>query len=200
MFFEPGNLAPLESKRQCYNKGEACISVQWDWRVEAESTVLYGSSNSGPKIESGIQTLQGKTIEAISVVGQVPELVVRFSNGHFLKSMVMVTGDPEWSIKLLDGRWVYVRAGNLASGEGVWTLSKREEAVFALAERTAARWGVPTANPMLGQCSACASFIPLDGNGSLLDYGCCVAETGPFDGRAVKRTSGCHAFTSEAEV
>src|SRR5882724_10666570 len=53
IFLELGRLAPLEYPRQRHNEGEACISVQWDWRVESKTKVLYGSSNSGPNIEEG---------------------------------------------------------------------------------------------------------------------------------------------------
>ncbi len=200
IFFELGALAPLTSKRSHHNKGQACIAVEWDWRVEAQGGVLYGSSNSGPKIEAGIRTLQGETVKSIVVAGEVPELIVRFSNGHFLKSMIMVTGDPEWSIKVLDGRWIYVRAGALHVGGGTSSTSAHEEAAFAAAERASIRWGIPKLEPVAGQCASCASFIPLDGNGHLLDYGCCTAEAGPFDGRVVERTSGCPAFVSHAEI
>jgi hypothetical protein len=200
VFFELGDLSPRESKRAHHNKGAACISVEWDWRVEAGSAVLYGSSNSRPRIDAGIQALQGETIHSIAVVGQVPELAVRFSNGHCLKSMVMVTGDPEWSIKALDGQWIYVRDGKLQNGDGTSAASANEEAAFALAERASIRWGIPASEPVAGQCAACVSFVRLDGDGHLLDYGCCDAEASPFDGRAVERTSGCPAFTSNAEI
>lgn len=200
VFLELGALAPLESRRQQHNRGQACISVEWDWRVESEVAVLYGSSNSRPEIDAGIRSLQGANIEAVTVIGQVPELVIQFSNGHFLKSMVMVSGDPEWSIKLPDGRWVYARRGKLVIGDGTSPVSKGEVVAFALAKATAARWGVPRAEPMSGKCSACASFIPIDGEGHLLDYGCCAANGGPLDGRVVERSSGCPSFTSNAET
>ena len=200
VFFELGDLSPLESRRAHHNKGVACISVEWDWRVEAGSAVSYGSSNSRPKIEAGIRALQGETIDSIGVVGQVPELVVRFSNGHCLKSMVMVTGDPEWSIRVPDGQWIYVRDGILQNGDGTSAASAHEKAAFALAERASIRWGVPAFEPVAGQCAACVSFVPLDGEGHLLDYGCCAAEASPFDGRAVERTSGCPAFATNAEI
>ena len=200
VFFELGHLSPRATKRARHNEGEACISVEWDWRVETEGAVLYGSSNSRPKIEVGIRALQGETIESIVAAGQVPELEVRFSNGHCLKSMVMVTGDPEWSIKVLDGQWIYVRDRKLQVGDGTSTVSSHEEAAFASAERASIRWGVPESEPVAGRCAACASFIRLDGNGHLLDYGCCIAEASPFDGKAVERTSGCPAFSSDAEI
>src|SRR6516165_3804889 len=105
IYLELGRLAPVTSPRQHHGRGEACISVDWDWRVEAGSGILYGSSNSGPEIESGIDSLRGSTIDGISLSGQVPELTVKFSNGHCLRSMSMVAGDPRWSVKLIDGRW-----------------------------------------------------------------------------------------------
>ncbi len=200
VFFELGDLSSLETKRAHHNKGAACISVLWDWRVEVGSSVLYGSSNSQPRIEAGIRALQGKTIDSLRVVGQVPELEVRFSNDYCLKSMVMVTGDPEWSIKTVGGQWIYVRDGKLQNGESASAASAQEEAAFALAERASIRWGVPASEQVAGRCAACVSFVPLDGNGHLLDYGCCFAEASPFDGRAVGRTSGCHAFASNSEI
>jgi hypothetical protein len=196
IFLELGALAPLESQRRRNNKGEACISIEWDWRVEAEGTVLYGSSNSRPKIESGIHSLQGTTIQALTVVGQVPELVVQFSNGHCLRSMVMATGNPKWSIKLTDGRWVYAEGSHLLVGSGTASTTEEEETTFAIAERTASRWGTPSVESKRGSCASCVSFVPLDGEGHLLDYGCCMANSGPFDGRVVARNSGCLSFTT----
>lgn len=198
IFFELGVLSPATSQRARRDSGQACIAVQWDWRVEAQGAVLYGSSNSGPEIQASIQSLQRETIESISVVGDVPELIVRFSNGHCLRSMVMGTGDPEWVIKTFDGRWIYVEAGSLHVGDGGSSASGQEEAVFAMAESAAIRWGIPKLEPVVGQCNACVAFVPLDGNGHLLDYGCCSSEASPFDGKAVQRMSGCPAFASDA--
>ena len=194
IFLELGSLVPLDLQSRYHAKGEACISVEWDWRVETEVEVLYGSSNSRPKIEAGILSLQGTTVQALSVVGKVPELVVQFSNGHYLRSMVMVTGNPEWSIKLPNGSWVYAKSGCLLVGTGEASTSAKEQAALALAERTAARWGTPNVEPKLGSCAHCAFFVPLDGEGHLLDYGGCIAELGPFDGRIVERSSGCPVF------
>jgi hypothetical protein len=194
IFLELGALAPLESPHQRHNEGEACIAVEWDWRVEAEAAILYGSSNSRPKIEAGILSLQGTTVQALAAVGRVPELVVQFSNGACLRTMVMHAGDPEWSIKLPDERWAYAKNGRFLVGSGAASTTEEEKAAFALAERTATRWGTPSVEPKRGSCAHCAFFVRLDGEGHLLDYGCCVAETGPFDGRVVRGSSGCPAF------
>ncbi len=112
IFLELGQLAPVEGM-QNHQRGEACIFIEWDWRVEDSTTVLYGSSNSQPKIEKGIGGLQGTKLESISIFGSVQELIINLSNGHCLRSMVMVSGDPRWNIRLLDGSWLSCEHGRL---------------------------------------------------------------------------------------
>jgi hypothetical protein len=197
IFLELGSLAPPEPPLQYHQQGEACISFEWDWRIEAEGKILYGSANSRPEIATRILSLQGTTIRELLVAGQVPELIIQFSNGHCLRSMAMKTGDPEWAIKLPDERWVYARSGSIRIGTGYETTSDEELASLYRAERTADRWGVPCAEPRLGSCAQCAFFVPLDGDGPMLDYGSCTAESGPFDGRIVAKRSGCPAFVLE---
>jgi hypothetical protein len=204
VFFELGQLAEIETElgwRQ-HKNGEASIGVQWDWRVERGYEVLFGSSNSRPEMEEGILTLQDTTIEKISVAGHVPEIEVLFSNGDCLRSMVMVSGEPEWSITLPDGNLVFPSCGLLSVGQGEDTTiyTKEEEEVFALAKRTASRWGVPIVEPKLGRCKDCVWFLRIDGYGHLLDYGVCIAENSPFDGRIVMVNSGCPIFSADEEI
>jgi DUF3027 family protein len=196
IFLELGQLAPLRPGRH-HEPGEACIFVEWDWRVEEGTAVLYGSSNSGPKIEKGISTLQGTNIENVSVVGSVPELTINFSNGQCLRSMVMVSGDPQWNIRLLDGSWLSCEHGRLHAGDGSGSGTTAEEAaMFDRAEAIARRWGTPVSEPKRGNCADCKWFVRIDGNGSLLDFGVCANSASPFDGRVVNCDSGCAAFAT----
>jgi hypothetical protein len=195
IFLALGTLLPLDiSRRRLHQKGEACIAVEWDWRMESGAKVLFGSSNSRPQMDSGIAALQGATVQSLSVFGAVPELVVQFSNSDSLRTMVMTSGDPEWSVKLPDRRWIYARAGRINIGSGTTSLKEEEKAAFASAERTALRWGIPAAQPKGGACRDCTSFVRVDGDSHLLDYGVCIADAGPFDGRAVNLDSGCPSF------
>lgn len=194
IFFELGKLV---SERHNHQAGEARISIEWDWRVECGASVLYGSSNTGPEIRRGVDSFQGTTIASVYISGDVPELAVSFSNGHVLRSMVMRTGNPEWSIRLLDGRYAYAHAGQLLVGKvgvGAEGLSEEEKAAFARAEGAAGRWGTPLLDPIRGHCQACSWFVPIDGQGHLLDYGVCTSSQSPFDGKSVKRASGCPAY------
>ena len=137
IFLELGALAPEKSRGHCYNKGEACIGVEWDWRVEAAGKVLYGSSNSRPKMMAGIKGQQGSTIQSLAVGGEVPELVIQFSNGHYLRSMVMAAGNPEWTIRLADGRWVYAMNGRIVNDHGEADPSEADDPVFDAAKLAA---------------------------------------------------------------
>ena len=108
----------------------------------------------------------------------------------------MVSGDPEWSIKLGDHDWLCVVDGNLSRGKGIANTTAEELAAFEIAEETAKRWAVPLAKPKKGPCSQCVSYVRLDGEGHLLDYGVCIAADGPFDGKIVNTDSGCPQFNS----
>ena len=196
IFLELGRLAPLEQRRN-HQRGEAAISFEWDWRVEDSTSVLFGSSNSRPKIEKGISALQGTKIENIAVFGPVPELVINFSNGQCLRSMVMVSGDPQWNIRLLNGNWLSCEHGRLYAGDGGGSGTTAEEAaMFDRAEAISRRWGTPISEPKRGNCADCKWFVRIDGDGSLLDFGVCANGASPFDGRVVNCGSGCAAFAT----
>ena len=156
IFLELGRLSPPRQPRGRHEQGEACLCVEWDWRVENASSILFGSSDTRPEIADGIRRLQGSRIDDIAAVGAVPEIVALFSNEQRLRSMAMTIGDPQWR----------------------------------------GRWGVPTAEPVRGKCDACDWFRRLDGDFALLDYGVCIAEKSPFDGRVVERFSGCPVFSA----
>jgi hypothetical protein len=194
IFLELGQMTNDPLGRERHDRGEVSIKAEWDWRVEAKGCVLYGSSNSRPKIANGIAGLQDKTITDLIVEGEVPELVVTFDNGQVLRTMAMVGGDPQWSVGLHSGAHLYARRGSLFLGDGCREISETESTAFEAAERAATRWARPLVQPIAGQCSECRWFVPLDGEGHLLDYGACIASSGPLDGRIVNRGSGCPVF------
>jgi hypothetical protein len=197
VFLELGRLT-APSPRGVHECGEACIFVEWDWRVEQETTILYGSSNSRPKIQEGIAGLAGTSIENVAAAGSVPELEITFANGQRLRSMAMVSGDPRWNLRLLDHNWISCEGGRLrlTDGSGGGGLTAEEAALFDRAATMARRWSVPSIEPVRGHCGNCQWFLRLDGEGSLLDYGACGNALSPFDGRIVNCESGCPAFSS----
>ncbi len=197
IFLELGNLTPPKSERLIHSSGDWCIAIEWDWRVELGSSVLFGSSNSGAEIAERISDLVGSTIQSIQTFGEVTELLVSLSTGHRIRTTVMVTGDPEWSIKLAENEWLYVTDGELKKGEGITTNKPEEMQAYDYEARTAKRWATPTVEPASGSCFQCSSFVRLDGHADLLDYGVCTAPDSCLDGRAVNRASGCPQFKAE---
>jgi hypothetical protein len=168
--------------------------IEWDWRVENATSVLFGSSNTRPEIEDGIRGLQGSQTVSVSAFGGVPELVGSFSNGQVLRSMAMTSGDPQWGIRLPSGSWLSARNGALwLDGETEGGTDESADS-WNIAENASDRWGIPVAEPVGGKCGACNWFRRLDADFHLLDYGVCIIETSLFDGKVVHRSSGCPIF------
>ena len=198
IFLEIGELQPLGNSRKRHQNGEACIMLEWDWRIESMTKIICGSSNSGPKIEKTIPLLLNLEIIEIKIDGRLPELTMQFDNGYILRSMAMVSGDPQWNIRLLDNTWLSCVNGELIQNNGEHTGSTTEEdEVMEYSRITAQRWGTPISEPLSGYCWDCKFFVRIDGHFSLLDYGVCTSPASPFDGRATNRRSGCHDFVCE---
>jgi hypothetical protein len=194
-------------------KGEAYIRIDWDWRLEDDQSVLCGSSNSRPKIAKTAKELVGLILERVDVYCAPPEIEIHLSNSHRLRSMVMATGDPQWNIKLRNGRWLSCEKGKVKIGDGseARDLNPAERDYIEWTKLTAERWGCPEAEPVRGRCYECryheridAAFSLLDfgvcrkscidSAFSLLDFGVCSFEGGPFDGRVTNVKSGCPRF------
>ncbi len=195
IFLELGKLRP--TGHNDHPTGEFCIGIEWDWRLEFGSTVEFGSSNTGAEINKRISSIEGAAVESLETFGRVPELLIGLSTGHRIRTTVMTTGDPEWSIRIGEDKWVYVTDGKVGrSGEGIANTTPEELAEFELAKKTATRWSVPVLEPKNGNCSQCVFYVRLDGQGSLFDFGVCIEANGPFDGKVVNVHSGCPEFQS----
>lgn len=186
-----------EGQRRVRDKGEACIHVAWDWRCEAGNTVIFGSSNSRPAIERGIQALGASKVVSIAIHGNVPELSIGFSNGYRMISAAMLPDGSEWSVRFGESEYLSVEKGLLLLGQGENAgLTDEEEAEFQHAEETAKRWGRPIVEPKRGLCRHCIWMRSIDADAHFLDYGVCTSIESPMDGRVVNMQSGCAAFCS----
>ena len=201
LFLELGEQRTVQGVRHQYKQGEACVRVEWDWRIERNTDILFGSSNSHPEVEDGVARLQGLKVVSLTVDGSPPELSVHLSTGLRLRSMKMGTGDPRWTVRLPDGTYLSCEEGVLVRyppdrvGSG---LTPEEREASEREDLAVNRWGIPTADPLGGRCRVCLYFIRLDGEAALLDYGVCLSADSPFDGRAVNVGSGCPAFRAQS--
>jgi hypothetical protein len=101
--------------------GQWSIGIEWSWRIEGKRRIWCGSWSDDERWLSSLQRLIGCTVRGIDLVGRLPEIDVRFSNGLHLLSMMTAEGDPEWGISRQDVQptvWASVRAGRLKIGRG----------------------------------------------------------------------------------
>lgn len=167
-------------------KGEAYIRFDWDWRLEDDESIICGSSNHRPKIADTAEKLIGFTITSLDIYGSPPELEIHLSNDQRLRSMAMLSGYPQWTIRLKDESYL---SCDLDEG-----MTEKELEYSNWTEVTAERWGCPKLEPVRGRCSNCLYLVLIDGNFHLLDYGVCSLGGGAFDGRVVKINSGCPKY------
>ena len=41
-----------------YERGEFSININWDWRIERETKILFGSSNDRKEIQNGLDEIK----------------------------------------------------------------------------------------------------------------------------------------------
>jgi hypothetical protein len=97
--------------------------LEWDWRFETDSEIVFGSSSSNPDLDAGLAELVGRSVVAVSVEGVVPNapgacndcvFYVRLDGtGHFLDYGVCTS--PR---SIFDGKVVSFRSGCAAFVEG----------------------------------------------------------------------------------
>jgi hypothetical protein len=191
VFLELGDL--LYSETHPKGVSEASISIDWDWRIEGESKIICGSSNSGPEIANHLAMFEGETVKELVLDGSPHELILTISNGRRLRSMSMVTGSPQWSIRFSDGIWFSCEEDELFASDGTHSegMTKEEERVCSLAKVASKRWGTPVIEPKPGYCGSCQYYVRLDGSFYFLDYGVCSSSRSAFDGKVTNVKSGC---------
>ncbi len=196
VFLDLGELVYSETNPK--GQSEACIQIDWDWRIEGGSNIICGSSNSGPEIVNHLAMLERETVEELLLDGSPQEIIIVVSNGLRLRSMSMVTGSPQWAIRFSDGIWLSCEADVLLASDYIHSEDYIQEGmthervrVCSLAEQASKRWGVPVIEPKSGCCGSCQYYVRLDGSFHFLDYGVCSLANGSFDGQITNVKSGC---------
>ena len=195
VFFELGKLKTETTDRgKRYGVGQASIRIEWDWRVKDSRSILYGSSNSYPEIGKGLVDLQSVRIQSIEFENDVLDIRVKLSNGQTIQSATMTTGQPQWSLRLEDGNYIFPKAGGLYTGQDSENVIECEWSAFEISNKAIERWNIPSEKVNDKRCCDCRYFIPLDGVGVLLDYGVCMSPDSQFDKEVTFRLSGCDKF------
>lgn len=200
VFLELGALKLSDLGEKYHQKGEACIYLDFNWRLEKDKSIICGSSDSRPYINEQIKLLEDSFIETIELKGDIPELLIRYSNGMRNQTMQLMSGEPGWSVRLGNGDYLFFENGSLvlSVNDGI----RDEQSVdyqkeFDNTEIIANRWSIPEPADKSGDCMDCVHFIYLDGDAYLLDFGVCSNAVSEFDGKAVCRTFGCSLFSKK---
>ena len=115
LFLEVGPLSRTY-ERTGRKRGEWGVVPYYHWRVEAQRSVLFGSSSGTRKIEAGISALTHHKILELAVVGRLPELSIHLSDEKWICSFACEKGQPDWAVHLSDDSWLAVRRGRLVRG------------------------------------------------------------------------------------
>jgi hypothetical protein len=90
-------------------RANADVMIEWSWRVESQRAIQFGSWSGEVKMNNGIASLKGLTVEEISLEGRLPELSLRLSGGRWLRSFMTAEGQPMWTVFVRGDAWVTAR-------------------------------------------------------------------------------------------
>ena len=118
IFFEFGALTQRTRRDGSTGQpqGELSAMIEWSWRVEGGSSIIFGSWSDDTVWESVLLQLRGSTVTNLEVFGKLPELVIELSNGRRIVSFMTSDGDPSWALfdrRSTPTKWLRVRDGNL---------------------------------------------------------------------------------------
>lgn len=109
LFVEFGELTPrTRQKGSTANlDGEFGLMIEWSWRIESAAKIVCGSWSEEELWKPAFQSLLGRTVEALSTFGRLPEITVALSGGLHVTSFMTSDGQPAWA--LFDRRAAEVR-------------------------------------------------------------------------------------------
>ena len=102
IFLELGSLSEGDGN----SRGEQSIMIEWSWRFEGQSSILFGSFDDNEKIDKFPEIVVGKTIEKVSFFSRLSEIEIQFSDKLWLLTFATSEGDPDWSIRFKNGEWL----------------------------------------------------------------------------------------------
>lgn len=82
--------------------GRLNLGIEWTWRIEAQRSILCGSSGDERRWTSAFARVLGSCVVEATLVGRLPEIDVALSNGLHIASFSTAEGQPGWY--LLDRR------------------------------------------------------------------------------------------------
>ncbi|HZQ42631.1 MAG TPA: hypothetical protein VFA99_05235 [Acidobacteriaceae bacterium] len=101
MFLELGELSAGRVRRDGSignPRGEWAVMIEWSWRLEGRRRIWCGSWSDEEKWMPLLGRLIGSSVTDFGLIGRLPELLVDFSDGLHLMSMMTAEGQPQWGL------------------------------------------------------------------------------------------------------
>ena len=100
IFFEFGKLTERIRKDGTVGNptGEITVGIEFYWRVENQSEILFGSDDDLEIWEPKLTALIGETLIGVDLFGRLPELSLSFKSGIRVVSFTLFDGQPDWMI------------------------------------------------------------------------------------------------------
>ncbi|MBL9114609.1 MAG: DUF3027 domain-containing protein [Verrucomicrobiaceae bacterium] len=200
VFLELGLLSPTGHR---HGGGEACIHFGWDWRASINRQVIVGSSSNRRLIADFLDKLTGEQIDRLELWHAGPELRICLSNGVVFETLLMVTGDPEWSIRLLNTDYIVPREGKVvlarSDSSDLKAMSPQDALECDFSKGVAGRWRARTTESDGSRpCRQCRYFVRLDASYYFFDYGVCANSLSEMDGKISRVDATCSGFEGVA--
>ena len=106
------NSALLRNSATGHPRGEACLMIEWGWRIERPRSILGGAWSSERRWPGMFKQMIGNQVAEVEVIGRLPEIVISLNNGLRVMSMMMDAGQPMWAVLTPHGN-VCVKRGAL---------------------------------------------------------------------------------------
>lgn len=167
------------------------------WRVVLHSETLAGDCDDEALIKDVLERISGQSVVAIDWRDESADIRVSFASGMAVDMFGASGVNPTWAVSGPDceaevgpgPHWHAYRSSPMTAHEELRSLHSEE---------CGARWKarVP-AHDTLGQCRACAYYLPLRGEWYFWDFGLCSNPRSGADGNVVHVRGGCQEFSGQ---
>ena len=118
LFLELGKLSESRVTKAGHTgnpQGEVTVIIDYDWRVERQASIYFGSNNTKKHLRSATKKLLGANVLSAHIVGRLPELQIQLSNSLWLTTFSHDKGQPTWAVgfKTPNLGWLCVRRGKV---------------------------------------------------------------------------------------
>ena len=100
LFIEFGELTPrLRGDGSTGNpEGELSLGVEWDWRIEDATSIVFGSGTTDEDWPAHFRRLNGLHVWNLQLTDRLPEIDLAFSNGFRLRTFCTGDSQPQWFV------------------------------------------------------------------------------------------------------